>query len=368
MNTNSELTEYMNGAIERLVTNALKSTLKNPKETAFILQFRSAIHIANKKRMEREEAGIHIPAFLISSITSRCNLFCKGCYARENKLCNESDSMPMLSEEKWLNIFQEASSLGIAFNLLAGGEPLLRKDVVLQAAKVKNMIFPIFTNGLMMNQDYLGLFSENRNLIPVISLEGSRELTDERRGSGTFDKLDHILKSLNTIKILYGCSITVTTENKKEVTSPEFIKTLADKGCRLIFFIEYVPVTKGTEYLALADDDRINLELQQADLRTQFKEMIFLSFPGDEKYLGGCLAAGRGFFHINPYGGAEPCPFSPYSDRNFMENSFLEVLQSPLFHKLNSAALFGREHMGGCALFEHEEEVKNIVKYEEVSP
>lgn len=48
--------------------------------------------------------------------------------------------------------------------------------------------------------------------------------------------------------------------------------------------------------------------------------MVFLSFSGDEKYVGGCLAAGRGFFHINANGEVEPCPFSPYSDVNSKES------------------------------------------------
>lgn len=361
MNTNSELTTYMNGAVERLITNALKSTLKNPKETAFLMEYMPAIKKANKKRMDSEEKGIHIPAFLISSITNRCNLFCKGCYARENKICGETNPNPLLSDEKWLNIFREAVDLGITFNLLAGGEPLMRKEVIYQASKVKNMIFPIFTNGLMINQDYLNLFANHRNLIPVLSIEGRKQLTDDRRGTGTYDRLNGVMEELNKIHVLYGASITVTSENLKEVTSNEFIKTLADKGCRLIFFIEYVPATPNTEYLVLSKEDQDCLEQQQDKLRSQFPEMIFLSFPGDEKFLGGCLAAGRGFFHINPYGSAEPCPFSPYSDRNLIECSLLEALQSPLFQKLNAAAFVGGEHTGGCTLFEHRDEVEAII-------
>jgi MoaA/NifB/PqqE/SkfB family radical SAM enzyme len=53
--------------------------------------------------------------------------------------------------------------------------------------------------------------------------------------------------------------------------------------------------------------------------------MIFISFPGDEKTSGGCLAAGRGFFHINSHGGAEPCPASPYSDINVRDSSLLDL-------------------------------------------
>ena len=90
--------------------------------------------------------------------------------------------------------------------------------------------------------------------------------------------------------------------------------------------------------------------------------MMFLSFPGDEKFMGGCLAAGRGFFHINPQGEAEACPFSPYSDRNLKEHSLLEVLRSPFFAKLREAELVGGEHTGGCALFERDDEVRKLLE------
>ena len=93
-------------------------------------------------------------------------------------------------------------------------------------------------------------------------------------------------------------------------------------------------------------------------LREEFSGIIFNAFPGDEKELGGCLAAGRGFFHINPYGEAEACPFSPYSDCSLKEISLIDALDSPFFRRLQKQALVGGEHKGGCALFENEEQVK----------
>ena len=92
--------------------------------------------------------------------------------------------------------------------------------------------------------------------------------------------------------------------------------------------------------------------------------MLFMSFPGDEKESGGCLAAGRGFFHINSHGGAEPCPASPYSDINVKETSILEALESNLFRSLRSNGLLMDHHEGGCVLFEHEKEVQELLNNE----
>lgn len=72
--------------------------------------------------------------------------------------------------------------------------------------------------------------------------------------------------------------------------------------------------------------------------------------------------AGRGFFHINAAGGAEPCPFSPYSEMNLSEQSLLTILQSPFFEKVREIS--GAEalnHKGGCTLFQYENEVKQAI-------
>lgn len=166
---------------------------------------------------------------------------------------------------------------------------------------------------------------------------------------------------MNERGIFYGASVTVTTLNLESVTSREFIEALRQKGCKLIFYVEYVPVETSTQNLALTDKERIILSQRQKDIREQYENMIFLSFPGDEKEMGGCLAAGRGFFHINATGGAEPCPFSPFSDVNLKNCTLLEALQSPLFQKLNTGGFLSGDHEGGCVLFSKENEIKKLL-------
>ena len=96
-------------------------------------------------------------------------------------------------------------------------------------------------------------------------------------------------------------------------------------------------------------------------LRAACPEVVFVSFPGDEKSSGGCLAAGRGFFHINSHGGAEPCPFSPYSDINVAETSLREALDSALFHALRDNGHLLEDHVGGCVLYEKRELVEQLL-------
>lgn len=356
-----DLQEYLIEGVEGVVSEAIKATLKNPKESAFMLRFAAASRTASKKRRKAEDKGEHIPPFLIASITSKCNLHCAGCYSRCNHATVDSEPVKQLTDEEWQNVFDEADELGISFILLAGGEPMLRRGVIEAAGKKPNILFPIFTNGTYLDDRYLELFDKCRNLIPVMSIEGSRELTDERRGAGIYDRLIANMDEIKKRGLIFGASVTVTTRNYREVTSQAFLDSLAEKGCKVVIFVEYVPVTEESRELAPTDTEREYLQSEIIRLRETRPEMVYISFPGDEKSSGGCVAAGRGFFHINSHGGAEPCPFSPYSDINVRDSSLKEAMNSPLFRKLRDEGYLLEDHSGGCVLYEKRELVQQII-------
>ena len=293
-----DIQEYMTKGVERVVTDSIRATLKNPKGAAFMAKFALATKKASKKRENAKKNGDHIPPFLISSITSSCNLHCAGCYSRCNHATVDSAPVKQLSGEEWQKIFDEADEIGVSFILLAGGEPLIRRDVIERAGKTQNIMFPIFTNGTFMDEKYFKLFDDYRNLIPIMSIEGNKEVTDKRRGNGVYDKLISNMDELNRRGLIYGASVTLTTENINEVSSDEFIESLSKRGCKAVIFVEFVPVTEESAHLAPGDAEREYLKKEIARLRKDFPEVVFISFPGDEKNSGGCIAAGRGFFQI----------------------------------------------------------------------
>ncbi len=356
-----DLQEYLTKGVEGVIADAVKATLRNPRESAFLLKFAGASKAASRCRRKLEDAGEHVPSFLIASITSKCNLHCAGCYSRCNHATVDGEPVSQLTSEEWLRIFDEAEELGISFILLAGGEPMLRRDIIEAAGKKQDIMFPIFTNGTFMDARYFELFDRCRNLLPVMSIEGEREITDARRGKGIYDLLIANMEELNRRELIFGASVTVTTENIREVTSGEFLKSLSDRGCRVVIYVEFVPVTEESRELAPGDEEREYLTGELKRLRTEHPEMVYISFPGDEKSSGGCVAAGRGFFHINSHGGAEPCPFSPYSDINVRHSSLREALHSPLFTALRDGGLLMDDHEGGCVLYEKRELVESIL-------
>ena len=245
--------------------------------------------------------------------------------------------------------------------MLAGGEPLLRWDVIEVAGDYPEILFPIFTNGTLLNDECIKLFDKKRNLIPILSIEGRLEKTDERRGVGVYSKVKEAMERIQKNQLIFGASVTATTANLQEITGNEFLDGLQEGGCKAVIYVEFVPVTEESKDLAPGDAEREYLKERLSVIREEYSDMVFISFPGDEKSSGGCLAAGRGFFHINSHGEAEPCPFSPYSDINVKDTSLRQALRSPLFAALREQDVLMEEHSGGCVLFERRESVEAIL-------
>lgn len=356
-----DIQTYMTKGVERVVADALKATLQNPRESAFMVKFAAASKAASIKRRKAEDAGEHRPPFLIASITSKCNLHCAGCYSRCNHATVDAEPVRQLTDDEWYKIFDEADELGISFILLAGGEPMIRRDIIEAAGKKPGILFPIFTNGTFMDERYFELMDRCRNLVPIMSIEGEEAITDARRGKGIYARLIANMDELHRRGLIFGASVTVTTENIREVTSAHFLEKLSDRGCKAVIFVEFVPVTDDSVELAPGDEEREYLKGEIDRLRREHPEMVYISFPGDEKSSGGCVAAGRGFFHINSHGGAEPCPFSPYSDINVRDTSLREAMNSRLFRELRDGGYLLEDHPGGCTLYERRSDVERIM-------
>ena len=363
MEQSFDLKNYLASGVEHVLRDILKATAKNPKESAFMAKFALRAKASASVRADKS----FLPPFLIASVTSLCNMHCKGCYVRGIGSCHDAAGAPageMLTADEWRSVFSQARDAGICFIIIVGGEPLLRPDVLEAAAEFPEILFPVFTNGTLMNDHYLALFDKHRNLVPILSLEGDQQATDERRGSGIYETLLDCMTQMSDLSLLFGASITVTTENIRNVTDTRFIDEMQKHGCRAVFFVDYVSTSDADWALEPADEQREYMKEKMADFRRDYPEMIFISFPGDEKASGGCLAAGRGFFHINAYGGAEPCPFSPYSDRNVRETPLTEIMESILFRTLHESGMLLEDHPGGCVLASRDAEVRALAEAE----
>ena len=75
-----------------------------------------------------------------------------------------------------------------------------------------------------------------------------------------------------------------------------------------------------------------------------------MDFQNDGEFVGGCIAGGRNYFHINSAGDAEPCVFIHYSNANIHDQSILEILHSPLFMAYHNGQPFNKNHLRPCPM------------------
>ncbi len=351
------LTGLVDESINRLFKDALKVVLRNPSYVFFLLKTIRSQKRAARTRRYWHEQGVQVPAFMIASITNRCNLNCKGCYA----MARRKQAQPEMSEDMMKRVFSEARELGISIILLAGGEPLVRPEILALTRDFPEIIFPLFTNGLMMNDQTVMKLKKQKNLVPIISLEGYDCDTDERRGKGVYQNVKKVIGKVSKEGLFFGVSITMTRSTFDLVTGWEFIQDLIKSGCKLFFFDEYVPVREGTEDNVLTEEQRFKISDMTHRLREEYPA-LFIAFPGDEEEFGGCLASCRGFVHISPEGDLEPCPFAPYSDTSLRSLSLKDALQSKFLKTVRETHGQLSESHGGCTLWENREWVQSLIQ------
>ena len=102
MDERFDLQKYLSDGVEQVIKDALKATLKDPRESAFLVRFAASCKAADKRRAANEKQGLHVPSYLIASITSVCNLHCEGCYSRANDATTDCEPSMQLTEDEWL--------------------------------------------------------------------------------------------------------------------------------------------------------------------------------------------------------------------------------------------------------------------------
>lgn len=259
-----------------------------------------------------------IPHSFVLSLTSDCNLACDHCYARAYR---EPKALPKKVLE---GILDQAGLLGCFFFVLTGGEPMLYPGLLDILSHHGDSLFILITNGTMVSDDVAEKLSRSPHIIPIVSLEGGLEDTDKRRGVGTYNRVMSAFESLQKNKILYGFSITVTSDNVEQLQKEDVFWEKYPYGARLGCFIEYIP-TGRTPNLRLCLSSAQRYSFRQWFLKLKERLNTYLiHFPGDEELMDSCREAGKGFVHINPEGYIESCALLPSSKYNVMETP-LEV-------------------------------------------
>ena len=356
MSESGTSSRQLNGALKVFFKNGIRVALRHPRQALPFARAVLRLRKAARRRALLKSQGTTVPPIIIFSVTDRCNLACAGCYAQSFRAPTEGE----LEAAALRRVVREARDLGVSFFVIAGGEPLLRPELGGIMADFPEIIFFVFTNGLLMDEGWLGRLRRHTNIVPLLSFEGDRTMTDGRRGAGTYDRLMALCGELRRQRVFFGASLTLTRDHFSAITSREYTRDLVTAGCKFFLYLEYTPTVNGTEDWVLTADQRTRMRELLPAFRHAFPA-LFIAVPWDEDDVGGCLAAGRGFVHINPRGDLEPCPFAPFSDVNIRHISLEEALRSKFLETIRSQPELARERGGGCVLWKERAMVTTLL-------
>lgn len=298
---------------------------------------------AFERRLKRGEV---FPAFIFLSVTNNCNLRCQGCWVTPSAPPNE------LSPDDIENVVEACRRHRSHFLGIMGGEPLLYKGLLDIFEKHPDFYFLLFTNGTLLTDDIAREFRRLGNVTPLISIEGTEQVSDVRRGGrGVYSDAMLALGNCSRNKLITGVATSVCKSNFKDLVSEKFVEDLIARKVHYLWYYIYRP-SGADPHPELALDRTEILELRRfiVDIRTKAPIAIVDSYWD---HLGRALcpaAAGIGY-HINPSGHVEFCPPIQFARENIRDGDAGKVITNSKF--LSGFRKTASSLSRGCILLEN---------------
>ena len=309
-----------------------------------------------EQEQNRDKYQCNIPWAILLDPTSACNLHCTGCWAAEY------GHRQNLSFEDIDSIVTQGKALGTHMYIYTGGEPLVSKeDLIRICEKHSDCAFLCFTNATLIDEQFCQDMIRVANFVPAISAEGNEQTTDARRGEGTYKKIERAMKLLREHDLPFGISCCWTKANADAVATEENIDWMINEGALFCWYFHFMPVGRGaTADLIPTPEQRERMYHFVREMREK-KPLFTLDFQNDGEYVGGCIAGGRRYLHINAAGDVEPCVFIHYSNANIHDMSLLDALRSPLFMKYYENMPFNDNYLKPCPMLENPDVLPKMV-------
>lgn len=254
----------------------------------------------HKRRLKR---GEFFPPFLYMSVINSCNLRCQGCWvdvaAKQHRI--EVDAAN--------RTIAEAKAMGNSFFGILGGEPFMHRDLMKIFQQNRDVYFQVFTNGHFITDEVAAQLRECGNVTPLISVEGSEIISDQRRGregvySATMKGIEAALRN----KLLVGVCTSVCQTNIDDLVNPAWVDRLIEMGVMYCWFHIYRPVgPDANPDLALTSEQQRRVRQFVVDTRAT-KPIIVIDAYHDDAGNALCPAVTGFTHHIGPWGDIEPCP------------------------------------------------------------
>jgi len=239
----------------------------------------------------------------------------------------------------------------------------MRKTDLLKLAAVHDdCMFLAFTNGTLVDKEFSQALAVLGNFALVFSIEGYEKQTDFRRGSGTYGKVLQGMRHMREAKAPFGFSTCYHSKNVDSIGSEDFLDFLIGQGCMFGWYFTYMPLGRNADPTLMTNaDQREHMAHWVREMRAK-KPIFLLDFWNDAPYVGGCIAGGRRYLHINAAGDVEPCAFIHYANKNIRNSSLLDALQSPLFKEYRNRQPFNKNLFQPCPLLDNPEALAQMVK------
>lgn len=305
-----------------------------------------------KKRLKR---GEYFPPFLYISVINSCNLRCQGCWvdvaAKQEKIDKEAMS----------KLIGEAREMGNAFFGFVGGEPFMHPELLDIFDAHPDCYFQVFTNGHFITDEVAKRLRKAGNVTPLISVEGTEIVSDERRGrEGVLSQTMQGVQNCLNNKVLTGVCTSVCRTNIDDLLTEKWVDRLIDMGVFYTWFHVYRPMGPDScPDLCLTPEQQLRIRKFVVEMRAK-KPIAIIDAYYDGEGQALCPAATGISHHINPWGGIEPCPIIQFATDNIHDKS--KSLREKFASKfLSGFRRLASETTRGCIVLERPDLLEELV-------
>ncbi len=305
-----------------------------------------------------------LPYFLVISPTMRCNLSCIGCYAGSYEKNRDEE----LSIREMKRIIKEAKNLGMYFFTISGGEPFFKENILDVFSYHNDCYFQVYTNGTLIDKSLAKKLAQLGNVSPAISIEGDEALTDARRGKGVYKRVMEAMNNLREEGVIFGFSATPTRINTEHLTSNDFIDFMIEKGAIFGWYFTYIPIGKDPDINLMQTPEQRKYTAIKTREFFNTKPIFIGDFWNHGPYVGGCIAGGRRYLHINYRGDVEPCVFVHFAVDNIRKKSLKDIIMSDFFKDIRDVQPYDENLYSPCMIIDNPKILRALVKKHNARP
>lgn len=286
--------------------------------------------------MYRFNKTLSSPLFACWDVTYRCNLLCRHC-CFDVRAASKDDELTFAEGVRFLDELASAKVISMQF---AGGEPLIRQDILSLAAHSCKLGIQtsIATNGVLVDASLAKELKRVGIQMAQVSIDGhSAEDHDYIRGSGMFEKALAGIENLRSAGIRVAIASVLYKRNRE--TFSQIIQLAATLGVKSVRCQLLLPQANGQRNLRdlYVTKDEVKLLLESllahplvVDRKVSLVMPCFATFlnKGAKKRLFAGCGAGTVQVNLNPYGDVSACGIltdHSWSCGNIRKKRLLEI-------------------------------------------